>query len=275
MNQYQQFAKKFGLFITPLLTSSVFAASPSQAATFALSQGQLLFTNFSQSPLGTLTLTDTNAQVITQGGEVAAAADAQALFRVSPPEAFNSSLSLARGMNNDYLGLAESQADLIGSFSIEGDKSFYFDFTAFLDLQTSIDAPPKENVKAIGDISWVLLDTDNNKILDFFNIEGNLFTQGNDDFLEVNNSENIAIINQKIESNFGDNQEFATVIVQGSLQRSFANTTNIYLVEVKRNKVTVQAPEPSDNVALLICGGVIGIALKRQRKVNTSANFLE
>ncbi|MBW4683975.1 MAG: hypothetical protein KME40_02505 [Komarekiella atlantica HA4396-MV6] len=275
MNKYLQSVKQFLLVVTPLLTSSVVAASPAQAATFALSKGELLFTNFSQSPLSTLTITDTNTKSIFQGGDVATIADAQASFKVSPPEVFNSSLSLAEGVNTDYSGFAESQAGLIGSFSVEADKSFFFDFKAFLALQTSIDAPPKENARAIGDMSWVLFDIDNNKVLDSFNISGNLLTEGNNDFLEINNSDNIVISNQKSESSFGGKEEFATVLVQGYLQRSFTKTTNIALVEVKRNQVVVKAPEPSDNIVLLISSGVIGIALKRRRKVKNACSLKE
>ncbi|MBD6616486.1 hypothetical protein FNW02_11710 [Komarekiella sp. 'clone 1'] len=274
MKTYLQFVKRLLLVVTPLLTSSVVAALPTQAATLALSKGELLFTNFSQSPLSTLTITDTNAEAIFQGGDVATIADAEASFTVFPPEAFNSSFSLAEGVNTDYSGFAESEASLIGSFSVEADKSFFFDFKAFLALQTSIDAAPQENAKAIGDMSWVLFDIDNNKVLDSFNIAGGLFTEDNNDFLKVNNSKNIVISNQKSESSFGGKEEFATVLVQGSLQRTFANTTNVALVEVKRNQVTVKAPEPSDNIALLISSGVIGIALKYRRKVN-NACFLK
>ncbi len=275
MKQSLQFVKQFLLVVTPLLTSSVVAASPTQAATLALSKAELSFTNFSQSPLSTLTLTDTNAKAIFQGGDVAAIADAQASFKVSPPEAFNSSFSLAEGVNTDYSGFAESEASLIGSFSIEADKSFFFDFTAFLALQTSIDTAPEENARAIGDMSWVLFDIDNNKVLDSFNITGKLFTEGDNDLLEIKNSEKIAIGNQKVESSFGGKEEFATVLVQGSLQRTFATTTNLALVEVKRNQVAVKAPEPSDNIALLISSGVIGIALKRRRKVNNACSLKE
>jgi hypothetical protein len=275
MKQPLHFSKQFLLFLTPLLASSVVAASPSQAATFAISQGQLIFTNLSQRPLGTSTDTNTNAVAIFQGGNVGASADAQAYFKVTPPEAFNSSLSLAKGIDNDYLGFAESQAKLIGNFFVGAGKSFSFDFTTFLDLKTAINDPSKEDARANGSIFWALLDTNNNKILDFFNLTGNLITEGDDDLLEINNSENVTISNQETKSNVGGKEEFATVIVQGSLQQTFTNTTNVSLVEVSSNQVAVKAPEPSASVALLVYSGVIGIALKRNRKVSTSTCSLE
>ncbi|MHC5776888.1 hypothetical protein [Nostoc sp.] len=276
MTQHLQFSKRLLLFVTPLLASSVVATSPSQAATFALSEGQLVFTNFSQSPWGTFTDTHTNTGAIFQGGNVKASADAQATFKVLSPEALNSSLSLAEGMNNDYLGLAETQAKLIGNFSIGAGKSFYFDFTTLGNLKTSINDSSKEEAKANGDIFWAFIDKDhNNKTLDFFNIKGNLFTENDGDFLKINQSKNVAITNQRIKSNFGGKEEFATVLVEGFLKRVFANTTNLALVEVNTSQVVVKAPEPSVNVALLISSGVIGIVLKRKRKVNISTCSLK
>ena len=50
------------------------------------------------------------------------------------------------------------------------------------------------------------------------------------------------------------------------MNRYFADDTNLALIEVKRNRVKVTAPEPSINLALLLSSGAIGLVLKRRRK---------
>lgn len=275
MKQHLRFIKDSLLVATLGIASSIVASSPSQAATFALSAGALQFTNFSQSPVGTRTVTNTNAIAIAQEGMVRAQANALATFIVAPPKASNFSISTAFGQGRDYLGLAESTAAVIGSFVVNANTTFAFDFSAALNLNTSIDNPPAENATASGDISFALVDTANNSILDFFSLVGNLTTTGDNDFIAFQESENVTLNNLVSTPNFGGNQESVTASVQGSLQRSFANQTNLTLVEVKRNQVRVTAPEPSTSLALLFCCGVIGVALKGRRKATKSSSFVE
>lgn len=265
MKQYQEFTKRLLLLVTPVIASCVLASSPSKAATFAFSQGKANFTNFSQSPRGVGTNTDTNTLTIAKDGMVTALADANATFVVARPSASNSSLSIALGKGRDYLGLAESEATVIGFFDVGANTNFSFNFNANLNLQTKIDNPPAENARAAGDISFALLDTNNNSILDFFSVVGNLTTEGDDDFIAVQKSDNVTLKNQDINFNFGGKQEFAIASFDGSLQRYFGNQTNFALIEVKQNRATVKAPEPSTNLALILCGGVIGVVLSRRK----------
>lgn len=272
MKQYQGFTKRLLLVITGAIASCVLASSPSQAATFALSKGEVNFTNFSQSPSNVGTDTDTNTLTIAKDGIVRAFADANATF-VAAPSASNSSLSLAFGEGRDYLGLAESEARVLGNFVVDAGKSFSFDFNANLNLQTKIDNPPAENARATGDISWALIA--NNSIIDFFSLMGNLTTLGDSDFIVAEESDNVTLSNSLPNFNFGGNKEFATASVQGSLQRFFADKTTLTLVEVKKNRTTVKVPEPSTSLALIFSCGVIGVALKGRRKEKTSACLLE
>jgi hypothetical protein len=272
MKQYQGFTKSFLLMLTPLIASSVLAASPSLAATFAISEGEVEFTRFSQSPSGTQTNTDTNTLAISDGGAVLADAFAEATFTVTPPTAFNSSSSLAFGEGLDFLGLAESEATVIGSFDVDANTPFSFDFTADLSLETSVDNPLEENARAAGDITFALVDNADNSIIDFLSLTGNLITAGDDDFIAYQNSDNITLNNPVTTSVFGGNQESATASIQGSLQRSFANTTSLTLIEVKSNQAKVTpVPESSTYLALVFSSGVIGIVLKNKRKERTLA----
>ncbi len=268
MNQYMRFVKHFLLLATPAIASSVLATSPSQAATFAFSSGNFNFTDFSQSPSATFSGTNANTLAIANGGAVAAFANANAKFVVAPPEASNSSLSLALGENRDYLGLAKSEATVIGKFDVAANTFFSFKFTGDLNLQTSIDNPPEENARASGDISFVLLDTASQKVLDFLSLAGSVITQGDSNFIATQNSDNVTLSHILEDHKFKKKQGFATASVEGSLQRSFNDNRSLALVEVKRNQARVQAPEPSTNLALLISSGLVGIVLRGKRKGN-------
>ncbi|NJR75721.1 MAG: hypothetical protein HC773_23130, partial [Scytonema sp. CRU_2_7] len=266
MKQRLGFVQHCVLFATPLIASSALGIAPSQAATFAYSEGEFNFTNINQTPLTIGTQTDTNTIGIGNGGTVDTLAQAEATFVASPAEAFNLSLSEAFGENKDYLGLAESEATVIGEFVVDAGTSFSFDFTADFNLYTSIDNPPVENAKAAGDISFALIDTTNNSVLDFFSLTGNLNTQGDDDFLTYEKSDNVTLSDPVTTSNFGGNEESATASIQGSVQRSFDDITSLALVEVKSNQVRVTAPEPSGSLALLSCCSVIGVVTRARRK---------
>ena len=195
---------------------------------------------------------------------------ALASFMVNPPEASNLSMSEALGEGRNYLGLAETEATVVGNFVVEADTPFSFDFSAELDLTTSIDAPPAENATASGDISWALVDTANNNVLDSFSLVGNLTTLGDNDFLALQASENIDLTDPVLDSNIGGNEEFITTVVDGRVERSYNEQRNLTLVELKRTEAKVTAPEPSTNIALLISSSLIGVALKRRRKATTS-----
>ncbi len=75
--------KRFLLLLTSAIASSMLAALPSQAATFASSQGLFNFTNFSQSPFSVVTDTNTKTLAIAKSGMVNALANAQAALFLS------------------------------------------------------------------------------------------------------------------------------------------------------------------------------------------------
>ena len=264
MNKYFGLLKKFLVLTTPVLASSFVSISPSKAATFAFSQGDALFSEFSQSPSNVAVDIDTLS--ITEGSMVQAIAQAEAIFLIEPALAFNSSLSETLGESQDYLGIAESEASVIGNFDIEANTKFSFDFISDLELATSIDNPPKESARASGDISFALIDTVNNDVLDYFNLVGNIVTEGDDDFVALQKSDNVILSEAFGAPGFGGLQEFLAVSIEGSLERYFADETTVALVEVKRNRAEVKAvPEPSGTLALLLAGGAVGI-LSRRRK---------
>lgn len=261
--------KKFLLLTAPVIASSVLFSTPSKAATFAYSEGDFLFSEFSQNPsnVATDTVAETLAIGIDGGGMAGAIAEAEAIFVIEPAEAFNSSLSAAFGENQDYLAAAESEASIIGNFDINANTNFSFDFLGDLELATSIDNPPKENARASGDMSFALIDIENSKILESFDVVGNIATEGDNDFVDLQKSDNITLSEKFIAPGFGGLQEFLAVSIEGSLQRYFTDDTTLALVEVNRNRAEVTAiPEASSSLALLVSSGVIAVVLKRRHK---------
>jgi hypothetical protein len=268
MKKYLGFAKQLFLITTSLLASPVLAILPSRAATLASSEGKFTLSNFSQNALVVSSDIFSETLAIEKGGMVKALAQPEAFFLRSPLLGSNSSLSLAFGENRDYLGEAISEARLIGLFDVAKNTSFSFDFAGTLNLSTSIDQPSVEKARASGDITFALFDTSKNRILDFFNLSGNLITEGDNDFIAYQKSDNVTLNNPVIESKFGGKQESARATVAGTFKSTFEKQTNLALIEVKRNRVRVSTPEPSTYFALVLSSGVIGVALKRKRQLS-------
>lgn len=265
MKKYLNFSKAFSLFFTSVLASSILAESPSYAATFASSKGEFNFLNFSQVANDVFTDTDTDTVAIANGGLSNADAIAEAFFDGSLLNASNSSLGFTSGTGQNYFGLAESFATVIGIYNLAEQTTFSFDFNANLNLETSIDNPSKETANAEGNIFFGLFDVETNTLLEFFNLAGNLNTPSGGDFLNLDKSNQVTISNyDNFTINSGGNEESATASVRGSFQRKFTNRTNLALVEFKTNQAKVLVNEPGNFIALLFCGSVIGVVLKRK-----------
>ncbi|OLT57714.1 hypothetical protein BJP37_00305 [Moorena bouillonii PNG] len=269
-------AKKLLLFAT--VTSSVLAAAPSLAATFALSKGSFDFRNFSTDPLEVVTLAEADTFVISSGGDVIAEANAESSFNPDSPNplkrARNKSLSTAEGEGSNYRGVAESFAELIGyNFFVDAGETFSFDFNGFLDLITKIDNPPAESASAEGTVVFELYySNDLSTPIDFFDLYGNLETLGDDDFLESAHSENVFADNDFTKL-FGGKNEIALADIQGYYERTFETATYLTLVEAKTNKVTVKAPESSNLLGLLFLG-LLSIGYRVKTKTLTDKSKL-
>ncbi|MEL6165496.1 MAG: PEP-CTERM sorting domain-containing protein [Cyanobacteria bacterium J06628_3] len=269
MNEKNSLTQKFFLVAAPFFAASIMGVSPSEAATFASSTSEFEFNNFSQAPSTVETFTDTNAlpQVFGEDGIAKTQVNADAIFVQVPPRfGANFNLSKASGDGQNYSALAESESRIIGNFEVQANTIFSFDFLTDFNLATSIDDLPSENARASGDISFFLLDTENNTVLDSFNLAGSLVTKGDSDFVELQASDNLTLDEPFINTNFGGLQESLEVSLSGSYKRSFANLTNLALIESKRNIALAKSPEPSTGLALLLSSSFIGVALRRRRK---------
>lgn len=262
------FAKGFLLLIAPIapLTFSV-GVSPSLAATLGSSEATVTIDNFSHNPLDVLTLTETSTNTFASNGLVNAQADAVAAFIPNPAaSAFNASFSQVNGSGQEYFGVADSTAAVIGyNFSIGKGETFSFNFNAALDMATFIDDPQFEASNATGSIALQLFDTTdkNNWIaLDIFTLSGNLATLEDNDFLNYDVRNNVSLDPKLMtfETRFGGTQESIKVSTGGIFSRTFDDLANLTLVEVKTNHASVSVPEPSSFLGLLLC--LIGMGYK-------------
>jgi hypothetical protein len=258
------YARSFLLLAVPLLASSM-VATASQAATFASASGDLNLTNFSQSPTATDAITDSNTLAISKSGIVNAFAQAEASFLIPPPVASTSSLSQAFGEGEDYLGLAQSQAQVIGNFIVDAGKTLSFNFDANLNLKTSIDDPNSENAKALGDVLFALLDTKNQSQMDFFGLFGNINTPSNKNFVASQHSQNVTLNNSPSDSSFGKDKAFLQASTSGLFKHQYLATTKLTLIQFTRNESQVSAPEPGSNLALLLLGALITVGMRSKR----------
>ncbi|MBO3460791.1 hypothetical protein G7B40_022255 [Aetokthonos hydrillicola Thurmond2011] len=245
------------------MTDSVI--TPSLASTFAFSQGELIFSNFSK-PFSIIEKQNHGDAFPTSSGGVVAAQNLHAVINVTdkPPSASTSAVSQAFGNSRDYTGGAKTIATIIANFDIEAGKIFSFQFSTTLDLQTKIHDQKIEKSHVSGDISFRLFDTtdipkqnlqnflssllsDNatssikKSPLDFFILNGNLITIGNNDSIKYEKSPNILLNNGEKKFNVGGIQEAAKVSYKGSFQRAFAKETNLTLIALRRSEAGVAA----------------------------------
>lgn len=274
----QALAQSASVIVTSVGMIGGVATVPTLAATLATSESQVNLENFSHTPLQVETLAETETVTIASDGQVAANAIAQATFLPNPSDqmsqANNVSLSTASGEGDNYLGLAESLAAVIGyNFKVEAGETFSFDFDAILGLQTSIDYPQFEQANAEADILLTLYESNSSfdladePILDFLSLSGELTTSKGGDFLNHNHSSSITYAPGTVfHTSFTDNQDVAIASVQGNFSRTFESLTYLTLVEIKTNQANVKTtPEYSSLLALLVfCLISMRYKLKRQ-----------
>jgi hypothetical protein len=164
------------LFATPLVTGLSVGIAPSSAAIIAGSAAEVSIDNFSHRQTETGTSTNTYAQTIANKSLVISAANANAVFLSNCQQllAANFSESTVKGDGSKYSGLAQSQASIIGDFSVDAKKTFSFTFQTVLHLLTSVDNHQSERASAKKNLSFSLIDTVSNILLDSFELGGSL-----------------------------------------------------------------------------------------------------
>ena len=259
------------LFATPLVTGLSIGVAPSSAAIIAGSAAEVSMDNFSHRPTETGTSTNTNTQTIANQGVVISEANANAVFVSNCQQLFaaNLSESTVKGDGSEYSGLAQSQAAVIGDFSIKAKETFSFTVQAILNLFTSVDNRQSERASAKGSISFSLIDTVSNILLDSFQLGIGLYSFKSPD---LGVSYNLGGNFNPTQINFGflnqGNTKSLNLYTSGVYSRTFDNATNIRLVEVKNNMVLAEAesvPEPTTILGTVMFFGFLAKGRKLQK----------
>ncbi len=258
------------LLATPLVTGLTVGIAPSSAAIIAGSAAAVTIDNFSHRPNEIGTSTNTYTQTTANSGSVISQANADAVFISNCHEllAANLSQSKVQGDGNSYSALAQSQAAVIGDFDIDAEETFSFNFQTVLSLLTSVDNRQAERGSARGSISFWVINTVTNILLDSFQLASGLDSSSGFYLnLSASNSFNPTAIN----FNFMAEGSAATTLLytSGVYSRTFDSATNLRLVEVKNNIAEAEAeaeavPEPSTVLGTAIFLGLF----VRGRKLN-------
>jgi hypothetical protein len=188
---------EFGNNLNPLLrnptrtlvgsakVSSKGAIENSQAQ--AISTENFIFKNFNQPFLATRSAADTNS-VVSREDDVVATATADAFFIFDPSiEAeigVGSITNEVMGRGTDFDGVAESFASVAGTFFIRAGETFSFEFSGYLQMNTSLQSVETQTANTTGRIAFGVYDfTHQPTRLDFLEVTGGLDTPGDRDFL--------------------------------------------------------------------------------------------
>ncbi|WP_445249281.1 PEP-CTERM sorting domain-containing protein [Microcoleus sp. OTE_8_concoct_300] len=254
------------LLATPLVTGLTVGIAPSSAAILAGSAAAVSINNFSHRPNDTGTVTNTYTPTIANSGSVISETTADKVFLSNSHEllAANLSQSKVQGDGNNYSGFAQIQAAVIGDFAIDAAETFSFSFQTVLDLLISVDNRQSERGSTSGSISFSLINTVTNILLDSFQLTSALDSYSGLylDFSASNSFNSTPL-------NFNSMAEGSAVqsllSTSGVYSRTFDSATNLRLVEVKNNIAEAEAvPEPSTLLGTAIFLGLF----VRRRKLN-------
>ncbi|MEG4058501.1 MULTISPECIES: PEP-CTERM sorting domain-containing protein [unclassified Microcoleus] len=265
------------LLATPLVTSLSVGIAPSSAATIAGSAAAVTIYNLSHPLTEIGTVTNIYTPTTANTSSVISQANAEAFFISNCHELLAANLSESQviGSGNNYLGLAQSQAAVIGDFSIKAKETFSFTVQTILHLLTSVSNPQSERASATGSISFALIDTVSKILLDSFELGIGLHSFKAP---ELSLSYNLAGKFNPTKINFAflaqGNTTSLSLYTSGVYSRTFDSTTNLRLVEVKNNMAVAQAqpvpeaepvPEPTTILGTAL---FFGFLTKRRKLKN-------
>ena len=289
------FSKHLAVLAAPICASSVLITTPSLAATFSTSDTSVNIFNFNQSASSSSVVIDANVLLVTpdsslfdsDNGESTnvfvgnntgiVTSEFDALFLTGFPSfANNSIVNQAFGEGSDYSGSAETESTVIGNFFLDGSSNspttFAFDFLVSSNLGTSIDNPDGESATSASDVSFSLVNTDTQEVIDFFSISSSLTTTGADLLPSVDSSDNFGI--DLFSLNDADvglslTDESISFELFGLYEREFAGPINLTLIETKHNTAIVKTksakvPEASSIVSLLLFASIASSGLYKK-----------
>ncbi len=299
---YSKFGQKLILQVSPFVATSMLASSPTLAATFAGSFGDLTFTNFNRENAAFEAINDANTDAVTNASD--SIADFHNFSRTNaeptPLKISNIAESLASGEGSSYEASAETMPRFFANFDVSRNDTLSFDFTTILDLEASVDKPGIETANAAGDIAFYLLDTtgistenrfdflnstqlepnqiSQNNILEYFTLAANIDALGRIDFINNTKSKNIVLSSDFSHSNveligdLGRSRSINISLFEGSVERYFEQDRNVTLLAFKNTKSNVKVPEPATNLWSILFAGLIALGIKIKDKLEKKSN---
>jgi hypothetical protein len=299
---YSKFGEKLILQVSPFVATSMLASSPTLAATFAASFGDLTFTNFNRENAAFEAINDANASAVTNASD--SIADFHNFSRTNaeptPLEISNIAESLASGEGSSYEASAETMPRFFANFDVSRNDTLSFNFTTILDLEASVNKPGVETARAAADIAFYILDTtgisiDNrfdflnstqldpdrisqNHILEYFTLAANIDALGRINFINNTISKNIDLSSNFSYSNveeigdLGGSRAISTSLFEGSVERFFEQDRNVTLLAFKNTKSNVKVPESGTSVWSVLFAGLITLVIKIKHILEKKSN---
>lgn len=256
------------LLATPLVIGLTVGIAPISAAIIAGSAAAVTIYNFSHRPNETGTVTNTYTQTTANSGSVISEATADTVFISNSHEllAANLSQTKVQGDGNNYSSLAQTQAAVIGDFEIDAAETFPLNFQTVLDFLTSVDNRQSERARARDSISFSLINTVTNILLDSFQVASGLDSSSGYYFnLSVTNSfyptANFNFLAEGIAAK-------SLLYTSGVYSRTFDSATNLRLVEVNNNIADAEAEAVAEPNTVLGTAIFLGLFVRRQKLNN-------
>ncbi len=241
------------------LISTIGLAAQANANTLAQSGAAADLFNFSHRPRAADAQTFEDAIAIGTPGQVSATAfaDAEFLSQSGAAAASNVSISRADGTGQNYRAEAASEATVTGfDFQVAAHQTFSFDWQSLLSINATSDRPSQERSEASGLFGFAIYSRGADQML---NLVDTLDLFGRDD----GGSEPLFNLKATNGFKFTPTQTATQFALQGRYSRAVTQATQFTVFELKRNAVSVAAPEPTLTIAFVALGTA---AVARRRR---------
>ncbi len=228
------------LFGLPVAAVAIALTPTAQAATFSFADTSTTLRNFSYNPTSIDTNTDTNTTSIAIDGVVITDANAAALLAPTRRlRTLSDSDSLAEGTGTNYLGAANSFSSIVGTFLVDSQKAFSFNFVSLMALTATADDTGFESATATSSVLFALFNDQTGDLLDSFGFDGQQSAGGHTDFSVTNSPFVKGKFFQKAFSYEAQPATLGTFV--GSYSRLFDGPMSLSLVALQTNEVQVGA----------------------------------
>ena len=217
--------------------------------------GSTIITNYSVDPSGTAAIGNIKVRTLSDGTLALAIADLNLNTGSNPGFSLISTSSAAFAQDGIYQALANSQGTIVGSFSVDAQESFSFDFSTSLDVAAKTSNPNSEFAEALGESTFVLLNAQTTEIVDYFTVSGGVVTTEDNDFFLLNHTDNVNLRTSNSDYNFGGTAESISGFYQGSYEYTPRAQTDLVLAELNTSYVNLSGDFLIDNLGRRVTYG--------------------